>query len=288
MVVNVPYPGASPETVEREIINRVEKSLQSIPQVYQIRSTASESQRADRHHLQLQEEHDRGRRRDPQRHRLGAPQAADRDARADPVARRSRRRSRSCSSRSRRSSQTHAEISRLAEDVLADRFRGIDGVATVNVNGALRRELSVLLRAREAARVQRLGHRGGERAARAEHHRAGRPREGRAGRAEHPPRRPHRVAAGVREHRPQAPRQRDRAPGPGGHGARTASPSSPASACATRIPTSASVDHPLARREHGHGGRRRSASWSTRSTRRCPRAPSSRSPRTAARTRRTA
>jgi multidrug efflux pump subunit AcrB len=31
--------------------------------------------------------------------------------------------------------------------VLADRFRSIDGVAVVNVNGALRRELSVLLRA---------------------------------------------------------------------------------------------------------------------------------------------
>ncbi len=43
--------------------------------------------------------------------------------------------------------QSHAEISRLAEDVLADRFRGIDGVAVVNVDGALRRELSVLLRA---------------------------------------------------------------------------------------------------------------------------------------------
>src|SRR6185436_14602523 len=43
MVVNVPYPGASPETVEREIINRVEKALQSIPQVYEIRSTAQES-----------------------------------------------------------------------------------------------------------------------------------------------------------------------------------------------------------------------------------------------------
>ena len=43
--------------------------------------------------------------------------------------------------------QSHAEISRLAEDVLADRFRSIDGVAVVNVNGAMRRELSVLLRA---------------------------------------------------------------------------------------------------------------------------------------------
>src|SRR5215471_7065237 len=44
MVVTFPYPGASPETVEREIVNRVEKALQSIPQVYEIRSTSSEGQ----------------------------------------------------------------------------------------------------------------------------------------------------------------------------------------------------------------------------------------------------
>src|SRR6202171_6771701 len=43
MVVSIPYPGASPQSVEREIVNRVEKSLQSIPPVYQIRSTSSES-----------------------------------------------------------------------------------------------------------------------------------------------------------------------------------------------------------------------------------------------------
>src|SRR3954467_12681653 len=43
MVVTIPYPGASPETVEREIVNRVEKALQSIPQVYEIRSTSSDS-----------------------------------------------------------------------------------------------------------------------------------------------------------------------------------------------------------------------------------------------------
>src|SRR5260221_2030768 len=45
--------------------------------------------------------------------------------------------------------QSFAEISRLAEDFLADRFRSIDGVAVVNVNGSLRRELSVLLRAQK-------------------------------------------------------------------------------------------------------------------------------------------
>ena len=41
------------------------------------------------------------------------------------------------------SHQTHAEISRLAEDTLADKFRAIDGVANVKVNGSLQRELSV-------------------------------------------------------------------------------------------------------------------------------------------------
>src|SRR6185503_8367592 len=43
------------------------------------------------------------------------------------------------------STLSHSEISRLAEDTLADKFRGIDGVSLVNVSGALRRELSVLL-----------------------------------------------------------------------------------------------------------------------------------------------
>jgi HAE1 family hydrophobic/amphiphilic exporter-1 len=41
--------------------------------------------------------------------------------------------------------QSHADISRLAEDQLADKFRGIPGVAVVNVGGALKRELSVLI-----------------------------------------------------------------------------------------------------------------------------------------------
>ena len=42
MVVTIPDPGASPKTVEREIVDRVEKALQSIPQVYEIRSTSAE------------------------------------------------------------------------------------------------------------------------------------------------------------------------------------------------------------------------------------------------------
>src|SRR5437868_6057321 len=42
IIVNVPYPGASPETVEREVINRLEKSMQSIPGVTEVDSSADE------------------------------------------------------------------------------------------------------------------------------------------------------------------------------------------------------------------------------------------------------
>lgn len=36
IVVSIPYPGASPETAEREITNRLEKSLQSISGVNEL------------------------------------------------------------------------------------------------------------------------------------------------------------------------------------------------------------------------------------------------------------
>src|ERR1044071_9284270 len=42
LVVSIDYPGASPDTVEREIVNRVEKALQSITGVDEVRSTANE------------------------------------------------------------------------------------------------------------------------------------------------------------------------------------------------------------------------------------------------------
>src|SRR5471032_3684020 len=46
MVVSITYPGASPDTVEREIVNRIERALQGIEGVDQARSryTTSEGQ----------------------------------------------------------------------------------------------------------------------------------------------------------------------------------------------------------------------------------------------------
>ncbi|MET0266861.1 MAG: efflux RND transporter permease subunit [Duganella sp.] len=146
IIVSIPYPGASPETVEREIINRLEKSFQSITGATETNSTASEGtarilikfsfsknliEASDeirnaiasvRYKLPLEM-------REPILQRI--------DTSAQPVMQLA------LSS----DTQSHSLISRMAEDKLADRFRGIDGVASVNIDGALRRELSVLLKA---------------------------------------------------------------------------------------------------------------------------------------------
>src|SRR5947207_2949786 len=146
MVVTVPYPGASPETVEREVINRVEKSLQSIPQVYQIRSNALESQAQIviifNFKKNMSEAADEIRNAiNSVRYKLPIEMREPILTRIDPSSQPIMQLALSSDS------QSFADISRLAEDVLADRFRSIDGVAVVSVNGSLKRELSVLIRA---------------------------------------------------------------------------------------------------------------------------------------------
>ena len=146
IVVSIPYPGASPETVEREVVNRIEKALQSIPQVYQIRSTSAESQATIV--IQFNFKKNMVEASDEIRNAIASvryklpvemrePILERIDPSADPIMQLS------LSS----DTQSLAEVSRLAEDKLADKLRGIDGVATVEVTGSLRRELSVLLRA---------------------------------------------------------------------------------------------------------------------------------------------
>jgi HAE1 family hydrophobic/amphiphilic exporter-1 len=144
--VTIAYPGASPETVEREVINRIEKALQGISGVYQVRSTASEGQARilmifnfDKNIIEAADEvrNSIG----SVRHKLPVEIREPVLVRIDPAAQPIMQLALSSTT------QSHAEISRLGEDQLADRFRGITGVAVVNVNGALRRELSVLLHA---------------------------------------------------------------------------------------------------------------------------------------------
>ncbi|MFZ3321532.1 MAG: efflux RND transporter permease subunit [Usitatibacter sp.] len=146
MVVTIPYPGASPETVEREIINRIEKALQAIPQVYMIRSTAAESQASIviifNFKKNMVEASDEIRNAIATvRYKLPVEMREPILTRIDPSAQPIMQLALSSTT------QSFAEISRLAEDTLADKFRSVDGVAVVQVNGSLRRELSVLLRA---------------------------------------------------------------------------------------------------------------------------------------------
>ncbi len=152
LVITIPYPGASPETVEREVINRIEKALQGIPGIDQVRSTADEGQ------AQIVMIFHFGKNMvvasDEARNAIGSvrfklpvemrePVLLRVDPNAQPIMQMA------LSS----STLSHAAVSRLAEDQLADRLRALPGVATVTVNGALRRELSVLLRA-EKLRAQ--------------------------------------------------------------------------------------------------------------------------------------
>ncbi|MGH8264459.1 MAG: efflux RND transporter permease subunit, partial [Steroidobacteraceae bacterium] len=148
VVINIPYPGASPETVEREIILRIEKSLQSISQVHEIWATANEGNATiviifdfKKNIIEAIDEIRNS--IAAVRYKLPIEMREPILQRADP----SQQPIMYLALSSTRQSQ--AEISRLAEDVLADKFRAIGGVADVAVNGALHRELSVLLRAQK-------------------------------------------------------------------------------------------------------------------------------------------
>ncbi|WP_423681264.1 MULTISPECIES: efflux RND transporter permease subunit [unclassified Undibacterium] len=144
LVVSVPYPGASPETVEREVINRIEKSLQSITGVDKLTSTAYEGSASIviffNFNKNMVEASDEVRNAIAGvRYKLPVEMREPVLQRVDPSAQPIMQIALSSST------LTHAEISRKAEDEFSEKFRGIDGVATVTVNGSLKRELSVLL-----------------------------------------------------------------------------------------------------------------------------------------------
>jgi HAE1 family hydrophobic/amphiphilic exporter-1 len=146
LVVTIPYPGASPDTVEREVVNRIEKALQSISGVKEVRSTSSESQA--RLVMVFHFGKNMVEAADEVRNAIGTVRYKLPTEIREPVLQRWDPSSEPVMQLALASTrQSHAEISRLAEDHLADRFRSLPGVATVTVNGSLQRELSVLLRA---------------------------------------------------------------------------------------------------------------------------------------------
>jgi hydrophobe/amphiphile efflux-1 (HAE1) family protein len=148
LVVTVPYPGASPETSEREIVNRLEKQMQAISGVTEARAYANEGSAT----IVLQFDFKRNliEAADDVRNAIASVRYKLPIEMREPVLRRVDPSAQPIMNLSLTSTtQSHAELSRLAEDVLADRFRGIDGVADVQVGGSLKRELSVLLHAQK-------------------------------------------------------------------------------------------------------------------------------------------
>ena len=150
LVVGITYPGASPDTVEHEIINRIERALQGIEGVDQSRSSSTASEGYAQFVLVFEFHKDMTQASDEVRNAIGTvryklpvemrePVLTRVDPSAQPIM------------QIALSSKvlSHAEISRLAEDQLADRFRALPGVAGVQVNGSLTRELSVLLHAQK-------------------------------------------------------------------------------------------------------------------------------------------
>ena len=146
LFVAIAYPGASPDTVEREIINRIEKSLQSISGVTEVYSNATEGNA--RFDVIFSFKKNMIEASDEVRNVISSVRYKLPTEMREPVLRRYDPSAQPIMNLALSSSkQSHAQISRLAEDVLADKLRGIAGVANVNINGSLKRELSVLLRA---------------------------------------------------------------------------------------------------------------------------------------------
>ncbi len=146
LVINIPYPGASPETVEREVVNRIEKALQSISGVDRSNSTSREGSATlvlvfDFSKNMIEAADEVRNAIASVRYKLPTEIREPIITRADPGAQPILQLSLSSTT------LTHAQLSRLAEDKLAERFRGIAGVSTVGVNGSLKRELSILLHA---------------------------------------------------------------------------------------------------------------------------------------------
>ena len=144
--VIINFPGASPDTVEREVINRLEKSLLSVQGVTELNASANEG--VAQFDIMFSFKKNMIEASDEVRNVISSVRYKMPTEMREPIIQRWDPAAQPILNMALSSKTlSHAEISRLAEDKLADRLRGISGVATVRVNGSLKRELSVLLRA---------------------------------------------------------------------------------------------------------------------------------------------
>ncbi|MDM4765305.1 efflux RND transporter permease subunit [Pelomonas sp. SE-A7] len=144
LFVSIPYPGASPETSEREIVNRIEKPLLAVPGVTEVQAGANEGQAT--FFLKFDFKKNMIEAADDVRNAIASVRYQLPQEMREPIIRRADPSAQPIMQVSLESKTlSHAEISRIAEDQLADKFRGVAGVGTVDIFGSLNRELSVLL-----------------------------------------------------------------------------------------------------------------------------------------------
>ncbi len=148
--VDVRYPGASPEAVERELTKPIEEALNGIAGVKRITSRSFEGRSQTSVEFSLNA--DMGRAMQDVRDRVAAVQAAfPRDAKAPTVARYDSENSQPVVVAALRSAtRSPRELSLLAEQTVARRLQRVEGVARVEVNGLATREVRVDL---DAARL---------------------------------------------------------------------------------------------------------------------------------------
>ncbi len=145
IVVNVPYPGASPETVEREVLNRIEDAMSGISGIRDIRSYARDSSATivvvfefDKNLIEAAQEL-----RDAiasVRDKLPTEMKEPFMQRVDPSARPVMNIALSSESLS------PMALSQLAELTIARELRTVPGVALVELEGEQEREMTVFLR----------------------------------------------------------------------------------------------------------------------------------------------
>ncbi len=144
LVVSIPYPGASPETVEREVLNRIEDSLSSISGIDELRSYARDSFGT----IVVQFEFHKNLIEAAQEIRDAIATVRDKlpTEMKEPYLQRMDPNAQSILNISLHSETlTQMELSRIADQVIARELRTVPGVALVELRGELIREMTVFL-----------------------------------------------------------------------------------------------------------------------------------------------
>jgi multidrug efflux pump subunit AcrB len=141
--MEVRYPGASPEAVEREVIKPMEEAVNSIAGVKRITSRAGEGQGSMSVEFAL--DTDMGRAMQDVRDRVAAVQANfPRDVKAPTIARWNNDNSQPVVNMALVSATRSArELSMLGDQLVGKRLQRVDGVARVEINGLVQREVRI-------------------------------------------------------------------------------------------------------------------------------------------------